>query len=279
MVDRSGAGHGGKGHGDAGHRWNVAAYEAFSDLRLRPALDLLARVPPLDLGDVIDLGCGSGAAASALRARYPDHRLIGVDASPDMLAKADGLGLYDRLMEADIAVWRPKRPPALIFSNAALHWLDGHDALIPRLFGLLGPGGALAIQMPDQLHRPSHRTMIEAAAEVRPDLFSGWSPFPGPLAPADYAALPPGAGVDIWSTEYWQRLAAPEGGGHPVRAFTSSTGGRPILAALDAAETARFAALWDAALDEAYPRLADGGAWFPFRRLFLVARRTEGRET
>ncbi len=258
------------------HRWNVAAYEAFSDLRLRPALDLLARVPCQGLGDVIDLGCGSGAAGPALRGRLADHRLIGVDASPDMLAKAEAGGAYDRLIEADIAVWRPVSPPALIFSNAALHWLGGHEALFPRLFATLAPGGALAVQMPDQLARPSHRTMIAAAGEVRPDLFSGWTPFPGPLAPAAYAALLTEAGaeaVDIWATEYWQRLAAPEAGGHPVRDFTSSTGGRPILAALDEAETERFAALWDAALDDAYPREADGGAWFPFRRLFVVAER------
>lgn len=259
----------------ADHRWNVAAYEDFSDLRQRPALDLLARVPPLGLGDVIDLGCGAGAVGPALRARFPDHRLIGVDASPDMLAKADGRGLYDRLMEADIAVWRPKRPPALIFSNAALHWLGDHDALIPRLLGMLAPDGALAIQMPDQLHRPSHRTMIDAAAKTRPDLFDDWTPFPGPLPPGDYAKLLAGAGhCDVWASEYWQRLDTPADGGHPVRAFTSSTGARPILAALDTAETARFNALWDEALDDAYPRAADGGAWFPFRRLFFVARRT-----
>ena len=76
--------------------WNVADYEAFHDLRLRPALDLLARV-----GDVVDLGCGSGAAASAVCARFPEHSLVGVDNSADMLVKASARGLYNRLDRSD----------------------------------------------------------------------------------------------------------------------------------------------------------------------------------
>ncbi|MFV0474677.1 MAG: methyltransferase domain-containing protein [Pikeienuella sp.] len=251
--------------------WSASAYEAFHDLRLRPALDLLARVPDPPEGDIVDLGCGAGAAAPALRARFPGRLLIGVDGSADMLARADGL--FDGTREADIAAWAPTRPPALIFSNAALHWLDDHERLFPRLFAALAPGGVLAVQMPDQLCRPSHTSMIAAAAGVRPDLFTGWTPFPGPRPLPDYAALLPGAEIDLWASEYMQRLDAREG--HPVRAFTSSTGGRPVLARLDEAEAARFNALWDAALERAYPRLADGSCWFPFRRVFLVARRAD----
>lgn len=251
--------------------WNAAAYALFADLRLRPALDLLARVAALPAGDIVDLGCGAGAAAPALRARFPDRLLTGVDGAPEMLAKA--AGLFDRTERADIASWAPDAPPALIFSNAALHWLADHDRLVPRLFAALAPGGALAAQMPGQLRRPSHQTMIRAAAAVRPDLFSGWTPFPGPLPLADYAALLPGAAIDLWSSEYMQRLGRAEDGGHPVRAFTSSTGGRPILSRLNPAETARFNALWDEALAAAYPVEPDGGCWFPFRRVFFVARR------
>lgn len=252
--------------------WSVDAYEIFADLRLRPALDLLARVPEPGPGDVVDLGCGAGAAASALRARFPGRRLVGVDGSADMLAKA--APGFDTVLEADIAAWAPETPPALIFSNAALHWLGGHGALVPRLAAALAPGGVLAAQMPGQLDRPSHRTMIETAAAVRPDLFTGWAPFPGPLPLPAYADLLPGCALDLWETEYLQRLGPASGGGHPVRAFTSSTGGRPILAALDPDETARFVALWDEALAAAYPLDSAGGCWFPFRRVFFVARKS-----
>lgn len=257
--------------GDGG--WNVAAYEAFHDLRLRPALDLLARVPFCPPGDVVDLGCGAGAAGGALRARFPDRQLVGLDGSADMLRKAASRSVYDRLDHGDIAEWRPDAAPALIFSNAALHWLGDHEALIPRLFEVLASGGALAVQMPSQLTRPSHQSLIAAAAEVRPDLFSGWTPFPGHLTPATYAELLPDADVEIWSTEYHQPLPASAGGAHPVRSFSSSTAGRPVLSKLDEVEAKAFAAAWDKGLDAAYPRRSDGGVWFPFRRLFFVARK------
>lgn len=254
--------------------WNVAAYEAFHDLRLRPALDLLARVPLCPPGDVIDLGCGSGAAGAALRRRFPDRRLIGLDGSAEMLEKAKSLSIYDRLDKGDIANWAPQDAPALIFSNAALHWLDDHKSLIPNLFNVLATDGVLAIQMPSQLNRPSHQTMIAAAAGVRPDLFTGWAPFPGHLNAADYADLLPDAEVEIWSTEYHQLLPASADGAHPVRSFSSSTAGRPVFAKLNEAEATDFCKAWDAGLNSAYPRRRDGGAWFPFRRLFFVARKT-----
>jgi trans-aconitate methyltransferase len=66
--------------------WNPGAYDAFRDFRLRPALDLLARVPgSLPNGDVIDLGCGSGAvgampARPVPRAAAHGHRRLARDA-------------------------------------------------------------------------------------------------------------------------------------------------------------------------------------------------------
>ncbi len=255
-------------------RWDVSAYEAFTDLRLRPALDLLARVFSVPAGPVIDLGCGAGAAAPALRRRFPASPIWGVDGSAEMLAKAYAIGLYDHIETADIGNWRAAEPAALIFSNAALHWLGDHQALIPRLFAMIAPGGTLAVQMPGQLDRPSHRLMIAAAVRIRPDLFADWTPFPGPRALPEYAAiLSSAASLDMWEAEYFQHLPASPDGAHPVRRFVSSTGARPILAALSPAETAAFTADWDAGLGDAYPLAPDGTCWFPFRRLFLVASR------
>jgi trans-aconitate 2-methyltransferase len=237
---------------------------------LRPALDLLAQVPDLPPGDVVDLGCGTGAVAGPLATRFPGRRLVGVDASPAMLTEAEATGLYARLDRADVAMWSPATPPALIFSNAALHWLDDHAALLPRLADVLAPGGVLAVQMPRQYDSPSHRLLREVAAELFPDRFDwrGW--VPPVAAPEVYDRLLRPLGVlDIWETEYLQRLA-PEEAGHPVRHFTASTAMRPILERLDAPEADRFVTAYDAALDESYPAAADGSVLMPFRRLFMI---------
>lgn len=253
--------------GDAAQDWNPGDYARFADLRLRPALDLLAQVGPLPDGDVVDLGCGAGAAAGALARRFPGRPLIGVDASAAMLAEARG---YGRLTEADIAVWRPEAPPALIFSNAALHWLPGHAGLMPRLAGMLAPGGTLAVQMPGQHDAPSHRLLREVAVRLFPDRFdlADWQP---PVAdPAAYwALLSPLGRVNAWETTYIQHLPA-VAEGHPVRAFSASTAMRPWVAGLSATETAAYLAAYDAALAAAYPLLPDGSALLPFRRVFFT---------
>ena len=69
-----------------------------------------------------------------------------------------------RFEQADIRHWTPAEAPELIFSNAALHWLDDHPALFPRLLSLLAPGGVLAVQMPGNFDAPSHRLIRELAA-------------------------------------------------------------------------------------------------------------------
>lgn len=258
--------------------WDPARYGAFRDLRLRPALDLLARVPELPAGDVVDLGCGDGAVGPALAARFrPDHHLVGVDSSAAMLEKAAGRmtqwenPLYSALMQADIALWSPDTAPALIFSNAALNWLPDHAGLLPRLAGMLAPGGVLAVQMPRQDAAPSHRLLREVAER----LFPGRFPVaPSPVLQAgDYAEmLLPMGEVRAWTTDYIQMLdPVPEG--HPVRAFTESTAMRRYVQDMTGTEILDYVAAYDLALAEAYPALPDGRVIFPFTRVFFTLER------
>lgn len=258
------------------HDWNPQSYARFGDLRLRPALDLLARVGALPAGDVVDLGCGTGAAGPALRGRFGrGRRIIGLDASPAMLAAAETAGSHDVLVEGDAATWTPDRriggPVALIFSNAALHWVPDHARLMPRLAAQLAPGGVLAVQMPRQYGAPSHRFLRDFAAEMFPDRFdlAAWT---APVAPpVEYhRMLAPLGRVDVWETEYVQRLDPLPAGRHPVRPFTEATAMRPFLDRLSAGEAAGFVARYEAALASAYPVEADGSVLFPFRRLFFV---------
>ncbi|MCU0802675.1 MAG: methyltransferase domain-containing protein [Rhodobacteraceae bacterium] len=251
--------------------WDQPRYAAYRDVRLRPALDLLARVPAdLPPGDVVDLGCGDGAVAAALAAQFAGRRITGVDAATTMLAQARLAGVYDQLLQADIAAWQAVAPPALIFSNAALHWLSDHDTVLPRLARMLAPGGLLAVQMPAQFLAPSHALLRQIAEGMFPDRFD----FAGYAAPvhaleAYHAMLSPFGAVAGWETTYLQTQPA-VAQGHPVCAFTQSTAMRPFLDKLRASEAARFTAAYDVALHDHYPLLSDGGALFPFRRLFFT---------
>lgn len=247
--------------------WNPETYAMFRGFRLRPALDLMMQIGTPPAGTIVDLGCGDGAAAGALRSRFPKREIIGLDASAAMLAKARG---YDRLITADIDAWEPDAPVSVIFSNAALHWLPDHAVLMPRLAAMLPPYGVLAVQMPRQQMAPSHALMRQIAAEMFPDRFDfgGWQP--QVAAPEAYhRMLSPLGTLSVWETTYFQRLDAVTEG-HPVRHFTQSTAMRPFVEVLDDAAVARFVAAYDAALDAAYPRDDDGAVLFPFQRLFFT---------
>jgi trans-aconitate 2-methyltransferase len=252
--------------------WEPVRYGAFRDLRLRPALDLLAQVPELHGGEIVDLGCGDGAVGPALVSRFPTHSLIGVDASEAMLANAVLRRCYERVSLADITQWQPETAPAMIYSNAALNWVPDHPRLMPRLAEMLVPGGVLAVQMPRQGEAASHRLLREVAEGLFPGRF------PARTAPVlqagDYAELLLAFGeVRAWTTDYIQMLdPVPEG--HPVRAFTQSTAMRPYSQAMTPAEAEAYLAAYDAALADAYPALPDGRVLFPFTRVFFILERS-----
>ncbi|MDO8606928.1 MAG: methyltransferase domain-containing protein [Phaeospirillum sp.] len=253
--------------------WDPAVYTAFAQPRLRPAQDLLARIETGTPGRVVDLGCGTGNVTRLLAARWPQARVIGIDSSPEMLAVARGGGGAEYAL-GDMGDWRPEAPVDVLFSNAALHWLDGHGALFPRLLAMVAPGGTLAVQMPRNHAAASHRLMAEAA-EAGP-----WRRLLMPSAtripvfePSFYYDLlaPLAASLDIWETEYLHVLE----GDDPVVAWTMGTALRPLLAALEGHDDWRdgFLAEYRRRIAVAYPPRPDGKTLLPFRRLFLLARR------
>jgi trans-aconitate 2-methyltransferase len=146
--------------------WDPAQYERFERERSAPFFDLLDLVEACPGGLVVDLGCGTGELTRALHERTSARSTLGLDSSEAMLKRSAahaGDGLAFEL--GDIADWTPPAPVDLIFSNAALHWIDDHDALFTRLTGALSPGGQLAVQVPANHDHPSHVVAGRVAAE------------------------------------------------------------------------------------------------------------------
>jgi trans-aconitate 2-methyltransferase len=178
-----------------------------------------------------------------------------------------------RWVEADVATWTADRPYDLVFSNAALHWVPDHARLFPHLLEQVGPGGALAVQMPVNQESPAHRAIREVAE--RPPWTDRWGPEVGAVrvAPPEryYDWLAPTArGVEVWATDYLHVLPDPDA----IVEWVKGTTLRPYLTALRTpADQAAFLAEVRARVETAYPRQPDGRVLFPFRRLFVVARR------
>lgn len=260
----------------AGTRWDPSQYAKFAGHRLRPALELFARVEMESPAVVFDLGCGSGEMTRIVRGRWADAEVIGVDNSKEMLKKAASGGGNIRWVEASVESWRPDVPPDLIYSNATLHWIADHDQLFPRLLSQLNPGGCLAVQMPLSWGEPSHRLMRETLADggaggkslgdeaLRSAVARKWVE-----DPEYYYDLLAGecAWLDIWTTEYLQVLE----GDDPVYEWVKATGLRPILNALEGDALNRFIDEYKRRLRGAYPKRGDGRTLYPFPRLFIVA--------
>jgi trans-aconitate 2-methyltransferase len=272
VATEPGSGDGGRRSEHTRLRWDVAAYARFADQRLRPALDLIGRIQDVEPEHIVDLGCGPGEATRLLARRWPNARVTGIDASADMLAAARRDGGEIRWLQADLADWAPDAQPDLIFSNAALHWLDDHGALFPRLLAMLPDGGVLAVQMPNNFAEPSHQAIFELA--VRERWRERLAPLlrASPVAPAETyleMLIPQTARADLWETTYWHVLD----GEDPVPAWTSGSALRPFLGVLGEDERRDFMAAYAQAMRAAYPRRDDGLTLFPFRRLFIVAKR------
>lgn len=224
----------------------------------------------LPQGDVIDLGCGSGAVGPPLARKFNGRRLIGVDRSETMLEKARETAAYSELVQADANLWAPRTPPALIFSNALCHWLPDHATLFARLAGALVQGGVLAVQMPRQFLAPSHQALRDVAQALYADRFD-FTDWQSPVAASQTYAemLSPLGEVSVWQTDYIQCLE-PVKTGHPVRHFTQSTTLRPFADKLTEAELETFIAAYEIALIRDYPPQDDGSVLFPFKRLFFT---------
>ncbi len=253
--------------------WNPDLYRRFEDERTRPARDLLARVPLESPRRVVDLGCGPGNSTELLAERFPAAEVVGIDNSAAMLDSARERLPGCRFELADIAGWTPDEAPDLIYANAALQWVAHHERLLPRLLGVLAPGGVLAVQMPDNRDEPTHRAMRELAVlppfaaligdanRVRTELL-------GPNGYYDLLA-PISESVDLWRTAYQHPMESPA----RIVEWVRGTGLKPFVDPLPEPERAQFMAAYERRIAVSYPARADGRLLLAFPRLFFVARR------
>jgi trans-aconitate 2-methyltransferase len=172
--------------------WKPELYARFRSERSRPFFDLLAMVRPVPGMRVVDLGCGTGELTGEAHRRLSARSTLGVDSSPAMLEKAAPLA-EGGLSFASGDIGQFVAPPGgydLVLSNAALHWLPDHPALLGRLAAGLAPGGQLAVQVPANQTHASHRIANELAREEPfASALAGYVRHRSVLTPVEYALL------------------------------------------------------------------------------------------
>ena len=255
--------------------WRPDDYLRFEQERTRPCRDLVHRIPVDRPRTVIDLGCGPGNSTAVLAERWPSADITGLDSSAEMLERAHATGGAIRWITGDIEAWAGSTDKSdIVFSNAALQWVTNHAELYPRLLERVSDGGALAIQVPANLDAPAQRMMRQVAAspawrnrfssaKVR-DWFVHDAAFYYDLLAGRASTL------DLWTTEYIHIMPGVEA----ITEWYRATGLRPFLEVLTSdADRQEFLNDYTDALRREYIPRQDGRVLFPFRRLFLIARR------
>jgi trans-aconitate 2-methyltransferase len=252
--------------------WDPTQYEKFKRERSQPFFDLLAQLDGISPKTIVDLGCGTGELTAELAKEWRDGKVIGIDSSPEMISKSAAFATANlSFQQGSMEEWQPSQPVDLLFSNAAYHWLRNHEEQIVRLAKLVAPGGTFAFHAPNQFAEPSH-TIIQ---QVRNS--PEWKPLIGSERSDGYVAKPEwylraltelGYKPRVWESIYYQTL---QGDGAALE-WVKGTALRPLLAKLPTDQQERFLAQCRPLFAKAYPK-TDGGTLFPYRRLFVVAKR------
>ncbi|MFM8323018.1 MAG: methyltransferase domain-containing protein [Chloroflexota bacterium] len=169
--------------------WDPDRYNQFKRERAAPFDDLLGLVERRPGLKVIDLGCGTGELTRRLADALPGSQALGIDSSPEMLEKSaafarPGLRFEPGDLRAVTGAWD------LVFSNAAIQWVEDHAWLLPRLFSLLRPAGQLAVQLPSNYDHPTHTLIREIACQAPfRAVLGSWQRDPQALSIDAYARL------------------------------------------------------------------------------------------
>ncbi len=251
--------------------WNPDQYLKFMGERTQPSIDLAARIEIDDPQSVIDIGCGPGNSTRILRRKWKGTQLFGLDSSPEMIRKAKDDMPDIEWMVGDAMTFGFVRKYDIVFSNAALQWMKNHTSLVPRLFGIVNAGGALAVQVPANQDSPIQRAIVEVARKVR------WS---SSLAGCEdlmtrhpvefyYDTLSNiSSRFETWETIYYHIIPSHS----DLIEWYKGTGMRPYLERLpDGQRRNEFEKDILEYCRDAYEIRNDGKILFPFRRIFFLA--------
>jgi trans-aconitate methyltransferase len=152
------------------YEWDAAGYAAHSASQQAWARELIGRIHFQGGECILDVGCGDGKVTAELARAVPQGSVVGVDSSSDMIQFA-----RENFPPRKVANLRFRRMDArhlrfhqrfdLIFSNAALHWVDDHQAFLRGAARCLCDGGRLVVSCGGKGN--AHGVFLALRAELR----------------------------------------------------------------------------------------------------------------
>jgi len=115
--------------------WHPEDYAKNSSAQLGWAQEIISRLALGGSEAVLDVGCGDGKITAAIASSLPNGYVVGVDSSAEFIAYASlhyPSARFPSLhfQQMDARNLRCDRQFDVVFSNAALHWVDDHRAFL-----------------------------------------------------------------------------------------------------------------------------------------------------
>ena len=242
-------------------------YDAAAAVQRDCADTLLRLAPDLQPGQVLDLGCGTGAMLPVLGERFPQAEILAADLALPMLVAARDRSPLGTFIAAD-AERLPIRDACvdLVFSSLALQWCANFSRACAEIARVLRPGGVALLAL------PGPATLWELRAAWRAvdgrEHVNRFAALPEILAAVRAAGLQPERTASELRTERHSDARAVARGLRDIGANSLDAGRRSGLAGRKT---------W-AQLDAHYAALGDGGEGLPatWELLYLVMRKPRG---
>ncbi|GAB3209314.1 class I SAM-dependent methyltransferase [Marinactinospora thermotolerans] len=249
----------------ATQHWDAALYDDRHSFVAGYGAELLRLLAPRPGERILDAGCGTGDHVAALR--DAGAIAVGVDAAPEMVARARARfpGIDVRL--ADLRDLGMREEFDAVLSNAVLHWIPEADRAAASLAAALRPGGRLVAELGGTGNVATLLAGVQAARRARglPEPAQPWY-YPGV---AEYATVLEQAGFEVTEARLFDRPTRLQGSdaiANWVRMF-----GSHLLT--DVADPAALLAEVEQRLRPILHR--DGGWWADYRRLRITAVRRD----
>ncbi|HWP07733.1 MAG TPA: methyltransferase domain-containing protein [Polyangiaceae bacterium] len=184
------------------NHWDPKGYEDRARFVREGGVPLVELLAPRAGERILDLGCGNGKLTEVLAASGAS--VLGVDASPEMLAEARAT--YPAL---EFALERGEALPYdaefdAIFSNATLHWMPRANDVALGMARALRPGGRLVAELGGFENVATVRAAVGAGFQALGRGETTWNPWYFPTL-GEYAAVLEAAGFRVRSARWFER--------------------------------------------------------------------------
>ena len=193
--------------------WSAADYASNSVVQQTWARELIAELKLRGDEHILDVGCGDGKVTAEIARAVPHGSVVGVDASPQMIEFAKKTFSAAKIPNLEFHVMDARkiqfvRKFDFVFSNAALHWVDDHQAFLRGAASVLKPGGRLMVSCGGKGN--AHDVFLALRPEMR---LKRWREFFRKMRSAVFFPQP--GGIQKMAAAIWiqnaQRQARAEG--------------------------------------------------------------------